>query len=223
MDPLTQGLLGATCGQALYGRRLGKSAITWGALVGVLPDLDIVATPLAPMAEWLWHRGPTHALWFGLVVGPALGWLIWKAEGRTAVRLARARHRRARHAPAARHLHELRNAAAVAVRAHARRLRRGGDHRPGLHPRARARDLPRSAPGRADDGGTRRGLERARRLLGVPGARARRERARGGDRARAARRRGRATTRESRPTRRCSSSRSAGSSRAAATRCGSGG
>lgn len=81
MDPLTQGLLGAACGQALYGRRLGKSAVTWGALVGVAPDLDIVATPLAPMAEWLWHRGPTHALWFGLVVGPLLGWLIWRRKG----------------------------------------------------------------------------------------------------------------------------------------------
>jgi inner membrane protein len=81
MDPLTQGLLGATFGQALYGRRLGKSALTWGALVGVVPDLDILAIPLSPMAEWLWHRGPTHALWFGLVIGPALGWLIWKRKG----------------------------------------------------------------------------------------------------------------------------------------------
>jgi inner membrane protein len=33
------------------------------------------------MAEWLWHRGPTHALWFGPVVGPALGLLLWKWKG----------------------------------------------------------------------------------------------------------------------------------------------
>jgi len=81
MDPLTQGLLGATCGQALYGHRLGKSAVTWGALVGMAPDLDILAAPFAPTAEWLWHRGPTHALGFGLVVGPLLGWLLWKRKG----------------------------------------------------------------------------------------------------------------------------------------------
>ncbi len=81
MDPLTQGLLGATCGQALYGRKLGNAAITWGALIAVLPDLDILASPLAPMAEWLWHRGPTHSLWFGLVVGPALGWLLARRKG----------------------------------------------------------------------------------------------------------------------------------------------
>jgi inner membrane protein len=81
MDPLTQGLLGASFGQALYGRALGKRALVWGALVGMAPDLDVVANPVSPMAEWLWHRGPTHALWFGPVVGPVLGWLLWRWKG----------------------------------------------------------------------------------------------------------------------------------------------
>jgi len=81
MDPLTQGLLGASFGQALFGRALGRKALVWGALVGMAPDLDVVANPVSPMAEWLWHRGPTHALWFGPVVGPAIGWLLWKWKG----------------------------------------------------------------------------------------------------------------------------------------------
>jgi inner membrane protein len=81
MDPLTQGLLGASVGQALYGRALGRKALAWGALVGMSPDLDVVANPLGPVAEWIWHRGPTHALWFGPVVGPVLGWLLWKWKG----------------------------------------------------------------------------------------------------------------------------------------------
>lgn len=81
MDPLTQGLLGASFGQALYGRALGRRALVWGALVGMSPDLDIVANPVSPVAEWLWHRGPTHALVFGPVVGPAIGWLLWKRKG----------------------------------------------------------------------------------------------------------------------------------------------
>jgi inner membrane protein len=81
MDPLTQGLLGASFGQALYGRALGRRALVWGALVGMAPDLDVVANPVSPMAEWLWHRGPTHALWFGPVVGPAIGWLLWRWKG----------------------------------------------------------------------------------------------------------------------------------------------
>jgi inner membrane protein len=81
MDPLTQGLLGASFGQALYGRALGKQAVVFGALIGMAPDLDVVANPLSPMAEWIWHRGPTHALWFGPVVGPALGFLLWRWRG----------------------------------------------------------------------------------------------------------------------------------------------
>lgn len=81
MDPLTQGLLGASVGQALYGRALGRRALVWGALVGMSPDLDVVVNPVSPMAEWLWHRGPTHALWFGPVVGPIVGWLLWRWKG----------------------------------------------------------------------------------------------------------------------------------------------
>jgi len=81
MDPLTQGLLGASFGQAFYGRTLGRRALVWGALVGMAPDLDVVANPVSPMAEWLWHRGPTHALWFGPILGPTLGFLLWKWKG----------------------------------------------------------------------------------------------------------------------------------------------
>ena len=81
MDPLTQGLLGASCGQALFGRALGRRAVVWGAAIGMTPDLDIVMNATGPMGEWLWHRGFTHALWFGPVVGPALGWLLWRWKG----------------------------------------------------------------------------------------------------------------------------------------------
>ena len=81
MDPLTQGLLGASCGQAVYGRALGRRAVVWGAAIGMTPDLDVVLNATGPMGEWLWHRGFTHALWFGPVIGPALGWLLWRWRG----------------------------------------------------------------------------------------------------------------------------------------------
>jgi len=77
MDTLTQGLLGATVGQACCGRSLGRRALFWGAVGGLVPDLDIVAAAL-PMGEWLYHRGPTHALWFGPVLGPVLGYGVWR-------------------------------------------------------------------------------------------------------------------------------------------------
>jgi inner membrane protein len=81
MDPLTQGLLGASFGQALYGRALGRRALGWGAAIAMLPDLDMVSSVRGPMAEWLWHRGPTHALCFAFVFGPAIGWALWRRHG----------------------------------------------------------------------------------------------------------------------------------------------
>jgi inner membrane protein len=81
MDPLTHGLLGASIGQALCGRALGRRALVWGAVLGMAPDLDVLARPLGPLAEWIWHRGPTHGLWVGPVVGPLLGYGLWRRKG----------------------------------------------------------------------------------------------------------------------------------------------
>ena len=79
MDSLTQAVLGAAVGHAVAGRRLGRRAAAWGAVAGTLPDLDVLAYPfLDPAGELQVHRGLTHGLAFGLVVGPALGWLAWR-------------------------------------------------------------------------------------------------------------------------------------------------
>lgn len=88
MDTATQALLGAVVGQAGFHHKLGRRALIYGAIGGVLPDLDIVAIAThGPFGEFVHHRGVTHALWFGVVVGPALGWSIWRIYrrlGRTA-------------------------------------------------------------------------------------------------------------------------------------------
>lgn len=63
MDPLTHGLLGATIGQAGFGRSLGRPALAWGALAAMLPDVDVALIPFTgPMGEWTYHRGITHSL-----------------------------------------------------------------------------------------------------------------------------------------------------------------
>jgi inner membrane protein len=82
LEPVTQGLLGGTFGQALYGRALGRKAVVYGALAGMLPDVDVVMNLQQPVGEFVWHRGPTHALWFGPLVGPALGYWLWRRHGR---------------------------------------------------------------------------------------------------------------------------------------------
>lgn len=82
MDPLTHGLLGAACGQAALGRRLGPRALAWGAIAGMVPDVDVVMNVTGPLAEWTWHRGLTHALWLPPLVGAALGpWLARRHGG----------------------------------------------------------------------------------------------------------------------------------------------
>jgi inner membrane protein len=79
MDTATQALLGAVVGQAGFSHKLGRRALTWGAAGGLLPDLDVlVVATHGPFAEFIYHRGFTHALWFGFVAGPILGWLIWR-------------------------------------------------------------------------------------------------------------------------------------------------
>lgn len=78
MDTPTQAVLGAALGQAFWGRTLGRKALLWGAVAGMIPDLDIVAAAwTGPWGEVLYHRGPTHALWFGPVAGAALGYGAW--------------------------------------------------------------------------------------------------------------------------------------------------
>lgn len=75
MDTATQAMLGAAVGQVAFSHKLGRRALVWGAVGGVLPDLDVLASlATGPFGEWIHHRGTTHALWFGPVVGPLLGW-----------------------------------------------------------------------------------------------------------------------------------------------------
>jgi inner membrane protein len=83
MDPLTHGLLGAAYGQARHGAALGRSALVWGAALAMAPDVDVLLNLTGPFAEWRWHRGLTHALWFALLAGALAGlWLHrWKECG----------------------------------------------------------------------------------------------------------------------------------------------
>jgi len=83
MDTVTQSVLGAAVGQALYGHRLGRRAAFWGAVGGLVPDLDMFATvAMGAWGEFLYHRGPTHSLLFGPVVAPLLGYAVWRAHDR---------------------------------------------------------------------------------------------------------------------------------------------
>ncbi len=79
MDTITQITLGAAVGEACLGREIGNKAAGWGAVLGVVPDLDVFANPfVTEVQELAIHRGITHSLFFSVVAAPLLGWLLYR-------------------------------------------------------------------------------------------------------------------------------------------------
>jgi inner membrane protein len=65
MDSLTQIVLGAACGEAVAGRKLGNRAMLWGAVGGTIPDLDVFAAFFTDeIAATSFHRGFMHSFLF---------------------------------------------------------------------------------------------------------------------------------------------------------------
>ena len=83
MDLVTQALLGATVGAAGYRDRLGPRCLLAGALIGVAPDLDVLAGLAGDWASLVHHRGLSHSLVVLSVLALPLGWALgrWLGEG----------------------------------------------------------------------------------------------------------------------------------------------
>lgn len=75
MDPVTHTLLGAAIGQGVAGRRLGRRSVLWGAAAAAAPDLDMLFG-FDFFTQLRLHRGITHALWFGPVMGTLCAWWL---------------------------------------------------------------------------------------------------------------------------------------------------
>jgi inner membrane protein len=76
MDSLTQLALGSATAALVAPRQQRRAALAAGAILGTLPDLDIIPLFLCRadvVAFVTWHRGPSHSL---LVLALA-GWLLW--------------------------------------------------------------------------------------------------------------------------------------------------
>lgn len=77
MDLVTQTVLGAAVGEVALGRKAGNKAIMWGAVGGLIPDLDVLVSPFFSEVDGLFvHRGFSHSLIFAFLLAPLLGWLI---------------------------------------------------------------------------------------------------------------------------------------------------
>ncbi len=79
MDTITQAILGAAVGEATLGKKVGNKAPLWGAVAGIIPDLDIIPGQFMDTVTRLaFHRGFSHSLVFSMIAAPIAGWIIAK-------------------------------------------------------------------------------------------------------------------------------------------------
>lgn len=78
MDSITQAALGGAIGGAVLGRRFGRKAILAGAMLGTVPDLDVMVDYGDPVADMTRHRGFSHSLFVLLPFSLVLAALLWR-------------------------------------------------------------------------------------------------------------------------------------------------
>ncbi|MEE4380727.1 MAG: metal-dependent hydrolase [Pseudomonadales bacterium] len=88
LDSVTQMALGAAVGHAVLGRRIGASAALYGAVLGTLPDLDVLVPHADPVSTFTWHRSWSHSLLVLTLVAPALAVGLQRLHGRWTARAA---------------------------------------------------------------------------------------------------------------------------------------
>ncbi|AXG70837.1 LexA-binding, inner membrane-associated putative hydrolase [Kordia sp. SMS9] len=81
MDSLTQIVLGAACGEAAMGKKIGNKALLFGAIGGTIPDLDVFLGNLFysnKIDAMLFHRGFMHSMLFAILAAFLVGFLVFK-------------------------------------------------------------------------------------------------------------------------------------------------
>lgn len=85
MDSITQIALGAAVGETVLGRQVGRRALIWGGVCGLLPDLDVMIPLTDAVKSFTYHRGPSHSLFVLTALTPLMVWLIVKLHSRTKI------------------------------------------------------------------------------------------------------------------------------------------
>lgn len=78
MDSLTQAVLGAGIQGAMLGRTQGRRALLYGALLGTLPDMDVLIKYADPVSQMTFHRGFSHSVVVLTLTTVIMTWLIRK-------------------------------------------------------------------------------------------------------------------------------------------------
>lgn len=86
MDSITQIALGAAFGEVTVGHKVGRKGAIWGAVLGTLPDLDIIANLfLDPVASLAAHRAATHSFPVVLLASPFIAFGLKKLHAKEKV------------------------------------------------------------------------------------------------------------------------------------------
>jgi inner membrane protein len=89
MDTVTQIGLGAAVGEAVLGRQVGRRALLWGGICGLLPDLDVLVPLGDAVKDFTYHRGPSHSLFVLAAFTPLMVYWILKIHPQSARHRAR--------------------------------------------------------------------------------------------------------------------------------------
>jgi inner membrane protein len=90
MDIVSQAALGASVGEAVIGRKAGMKGALWGAVVAIIPDMDVILLPFFDAYERISiHRGYSHSILFSFVAAIALVALFRKTGTLRGVSIAR--------------------------------------------------------------------------------------------------------------------------------------
>lgn len=88
MDSLTQIVLGASVAECTLGKKIGNKAGVWGAILGTIPDLDVLGTHFLDTVDGLeFHRGFMHSIFFSVLFAPVMGWVMKKIHAKEKVSL----------------------------------------------------------------------------------------------------------------------------------------
>ncbi|MFD2177367.1 metal-dependent hydrolase [Veronia pacifica] len=82
MDSVTQAALGATVAGIVAGKECRPKHLLAGALLGTLPDMDVLLDHGDPLSDMIGHRGFSHSLFFLLPLSGVLAFL-WHKYSRT--------------------------------------------------------------------------------------------------------------------------------------------
>jgi inner membrane protein len=80
MDTVTQALLGGAVAYTVAGKESSRKAVAWGAIIAVLPDLDIFIAYENDLTTFTQHRSWTHSWFIQTLLAPFLAYFLFRID-----------------------------------------------------------------------------------------------------------------------------------------------